>query len=666
MSAIGGILNFNGRPLDTLDLLSLWELLKDRGPDGGSFARDGLNGGVCYNAFHINSQSRSETQPYIARDGRMMVADARLDNRDELIVELREILDRKDANVTDVELAMAAHKQWGNTFPLHLVGEFALVLIDPANRTWLLARDHIGARPLYYYSDRDKFICSSSIVSLLHYDSTPRRINEEYVADFIAYIPEPGLTAFKDIHSVKPGCTLTVTADGRIDQTRYWNLDPNKKICFQRDEEYEEAFVDLFSDAVRAALRSDRPVMADLSGGLDSSSVVCMADRLLTRGQAEAPDLQTISLVYDESRTCDERKYIAYVEDHTGRQSNHLREDDYQILSPDAVAPSIGGPNFFYPFSQYHRAKRRTMDSVGARVALCGRGGDQILNSNPDPSPELADLFKLGRPLQLHRRLGTWSESLNKPYVSLVWQSLIYPALPLNLQVKCKPSHRSVPAPWIDSHFARRMNLQERRRAPRDEFGFRLPSERDQASGFLSVMRGIAVSHDYGLENVWTSYPYLHRPLVEFMQAIPFSQKVRPGETRSLLRRSLRDVLPPQTLARKGKKSPTEALLRAINREASRLRSILTRPLVCSHGFASAGPLLDALERAKLGHDLAAIDVVNIVCLELWLRALENDRSTPGSNKEMLARAATNGLGQNSSIAVSQTLSNNALRDHVR
>ena len=666
MSAIGGILNFDERPLETSDLIRLWELLKDRGPDGGNIARDGLSGGVCYHAFHLNSQSRAEIQPYVARDGRIMVGDLRLDNRDELIVQLRHILDNRFTKVTDIELAMAAHQQWGDEFPLHLIGEFALILINRANRTWLLARDHIGARPLYYSHNRERFICSSTIVSLLQDDSIPRRLNEEYIADFLAYIPEPGSTAFKDIHSVKPGCILTVTADGRIGQRRYWKLDPDKTIQFKTDEEYEEAFIELFSKAVRAALRSDRTVVADLSGGLDSSSVACMAHQLLRNSDAEAPDLETVSLVYDESRTCDERKFIGYVEDHTGRKSNHLREDDYPILSLAAREPSIGGPSLFYPFREYHRAKRQLMEKVGARVALCGRGGDQILNSNSDPSPELADLLKLRKPRQLHQRLGAWSESLHKPYVALVWQSLIFPSLPLNLQVRCKPNHRSRPAPWIDNSFARRLNLVERRGAPPDEFGFRLPSERDQVRGFLSVTRGIAVTHDYGLENVWVSYPYLYRPLVEFMQAIPFSQKVRPGQTRSLLRRSLRNVLPPQTLARKGKKTPMEAMIRALNRESERLRITLTNPLVCAHGFANAEQLLEALERAKLGHDLAAIDVINMVCLELWLRALEKHRPLVSTNNETLAHAAAAGLLKNNSVSVSQTLSNNALRDHAR
>jgi asparagine synthase (glutamine-hydrolysing) len=662
MSAIGGILNFDGRPLEALDLIELWESLKDRGPDGGDIALDSSSG-LCYRAFHLTHESRAEVQPYSSHDGRILVGDLRLHNRDELIPQLRKIIGKEAAEITDVELAMAAHQKWGDVFPLHLIGEFALILVNPANKTWLLARDHIGARPLYYYSNNARFICSSSIVSLLQFDSVPQRINEDYIADFLAYIPKPGLTAFRDIHSVKPGCTLTVSFDGNIHQKRYWSLDPHKTIHYKNDADYEEAFIHLFSDAVRSALRTDRPVLADLSGGLDSSSVVCLAHQLLRSGQAQAPDLETVSLVYDESRTCDERKYIAYVEDHIGKKGNHLREDDYRILSPDAGEPSLGGPNFFYPFSEYHRAKKRTMDRLGARVALCGRGGDQILNSNPDPSPELADLLKLRRPLQLHQRLGVWSQTLNKPYVALMWQSLIFPALPLNLQAKCKPSNRALPAPWLDSDFARRMNLLERRRAPRDEFGFRLPSERDQVSGFLSVMRGIAVSHDYAPENRWVSYPYMHRPLVEFMQAIPFNQKVRPGETRSLLRRSLRDVLPAQTLARKGKKSPTEALLRAIGRESQRLRSLLTNPLVCSYGFASAEPLLQAIDRARLGHDLAAIDVINIVCLELWLRALDTQQRPV--KKTVFATAAV-GFLKNNSLTAPQTLANNALRERAR
>lgn len=660
MSAIGGILNFDGRPLEAIELLNLWQLLNERGPDRGDVAYDERVGGVCYRAFHITSESRAEIQPCVTPDGCIMTGDLRLDNREELISQLRDLIRKSPADITDVELAMAAHQKWGEMFPKHLIGEFALILINPANRTWLLARDHIGARPLYYHANPDRFICASSIVALLQFDSVPRQINEEYIADFIAYIPEPGITAFRDVYSVKPGCVLTVTATGKIQERRYWSLDPHKQIRFKDDADYEEAFTDLFSNAVRAGLRSDRPVMADLSGGLDSSSVVCLSNQLILNGRAEAPSLEPVSLVYEEARTCDERKYIGYVEEHIDKQSHQLREDDYRILSAEAAEPSIGGPSFFYPFSAYHLAKKLTADKLGARIILCGRGGDQILNSNPDPAPELNDLLKLGRPLQLHQRLGTWSQALNKPYLALAWQSLVYPALPLNLQVKCKPGHRSVPAPWIDSNFARRMHLLERRRAPRDEFGFRLPSERDQASGFLSVMRGIAVSHDYGLHNVWVSYPFMHRPLVEFMQAIPFSQKVRPGETRSLLRRSLRQVLPPQTWARKGKKSPMEAIMRALNRESQRLRHLLTDPLVCAYGFASARPLLQALDRAKLGHDMAATDVINMVCLEVWLRALEKHQPVTARNKEFLVEP--NAFIRNNSVTVSRTLSNNALR----
>lgn len=665
MSAIGGILNFHGKSLDVLDLVTLWESLKDRGPDGGDIAFDGIAAGVCYHAFHIDRESRAENQPYIAADGRIVAGDLRLHNRDELIRQLQGIFRKHASEVTDIELAMAAHEKWGDLFPLHLIGEFALVLVNPRNRTWLLARDHIGARPLYYYSDTDKFICSSSIVSLLNHDSIPQGINEEYIADFLAYIPQPGSTAFKDIHSVRPGCTLTVTLDGTIHEKRFWVLDPNKTIHFTQDADYEEAFIHLLSEAVRSALRSDRPVMADLSGGLDSSSVVCMADQLLKTGRAEAPDLETISLVYDEASTCDEQKYIAYVEAHTGRKGNHLREDDFRILSPTAAEPSIGGPNAFYPFSEYHHAKRRMLDRLGIRVALCGRGGDQILNSNPDPSPELGDLLKLGRPFELHQRLGVWSEALNKPYVALIWQSLIVPALPLTLQVRCKVGRRMAPAPWIDGGFARRISLMERRRAPRDEFGFSLPSGRDQASGFLSVMHGIAVSHDYGLANTWVSYPFLYRPLVEFMQAIPFSQKVRPGETRSLLRRSLRGVLPPRTLARKGKKNPSEALIRAIDREYARLRLLLSNPLSCAYGFTHHEPLLAALERARVGHDLAALDLLSIICLEVWLRALEKHRLFHQPTSSTLAVTAAI-AAQRNSVAAAQTPGNNALRSPAR
>src|SRR5690348_13853256 len=155
MSAIGAIFNLNQRPFagddDLRELAALWQALSKWGPDGGRVVTTD-SAGFCYQAFNTNRESRLEQQPLVVRNGCVLVADARLDNREELFAATRQFLGKPSQHqVTDVEYLLAAYERWGAEFARQVVGEYAIVIYDPATRRWLLCRDHIGARPLYYH-----------------------------------------------------------------------------------------------------------------------------------------------------------------------------------------------------------------------------------------------------------------------------------------------------------------------------------------------------------------------------------------------------------------------------------------------------------------------------------------------------------------------------------
>ena len=122
----------------------------------------------------------------------------------------------------------------------------------------------------------------------------------------------------------------------------------------------------------------------------------------------------------------------------------------------------------------------------------------------------------------------------------------------------------------------------------------------------------------------------LHRPLIEFMQAIPFEQFLRPGENRSLMRRGLRDVLPEKIARRKTKGDPLEGLARTFAHELRAVRALFTDSRVCAHGFMDSAPLLAAIDRAKNGLEIYIGALLPTVALEFWLRALENRPVTKG------------------------------------
>src|SRR5262245_2281385 len=313
MSALGGIYYFDNRPVDKYPLISLGEKLSSHGPDGGSEVVSG-SVGMVYRAFHTNRESRLEKQPLVSREGHILAWDGRLDNREEMISLL---LQELNGDRTDVAIAMAAYLKFGVDFLPRLIGDFALVLWDPRTRTLLLARDAVGPRPLYYHANAERIIWSSELMPLLDFAGIELEVNDEYIAGYLTNGPGPQLTPANDIYAVHPGHTLNVQAR-RLKSQRYWRLNPNLGSRYKTDGEYEEHFRRLFREAVRCRLRVDGPVWGSLSGGLDSSSIVCMADEILATEDVQATRVETVSYVYDAAVTCDERKFIQCVEEQRG------------------------------------------------------------------------------------------------------------------------------------------------------------------------------------------------------------------------------------------------------------------------------------------------------------------------------------------------------------
>src|SRR5689334_8609635 len=236
MSAIGAIFNFNNRPFDEddlHDLIALWQSLSKWGPDGGRIVTSD-SCGVCYQAFNTNRESERERQPVVSEDGHVLAADIRIDNRAELFAATHHALHQPTlTQVTDADLALAASNAWGADFPLHIVGEYAIVFYEQRQNRVLLCRDHIGARPLYYHRDNDRLVVSSQLAPLLDVCGVSREIDEEYVAGCMSRGPTIGLTPYKHIQAVKPAHVVVASASGDLVERRFWKLDVHKEIRLQ-------------------------------------------------------------------------------------------------------------------------------------------------------------------------------------------------------------------------------------------------------------------------------------------------------------------------------------------------------------------------------------------------------------------------------------------------
>jgi len=617
MSAIAGILNFDGAPVDGRTLDGLARSLARLGPDGGG-NKKAENFGVVFRAFHADSESKNETQPLVSTRGHVLAWDGRLDNRGELASLLGGYADR---SVTDVELVMASHFKWGSGFLSRLIGDFALSLWEPTTRTLLLARDAFGTRPLYYQATSQGIVWSSDLAALLDLSTLPLEVDREYIATYLSSAPHLEQTAYKHIQSVRPGFALIV-CDGQLKKQEFWRPDIKRAIHYRSDSEYEEHFRELFRDSVHSRLRAKGPVWAELSGGLDSSSIVCVADEIIQSGATENARLETVSYVYDNSPTSDERRFIGEVEAGRGRAGHHFHEDESVGRFLNLNLDEIVRPNPTFRFTARHDWVRRRMQETGSTVLLSGIAGDNLLWSGAAVSPEIADLLVQLKLLSLHRQVRLWSRATRDSYAATFWRRAALPALPIRF------SSLSSTSQLIDRQFAKQIDLAERSTRESETLEFKLPSARLQARMLSSAIR--AVASCYYRDRVVTDYrfPFLHRPLVEFLLAIPIEQKLRPGENRSLQRRALKHALPPAILTRQSKRCSTEALCRTLAYNWREIAPLFKEPRVCEYGFVDSPAFGEAAKRIQHGLQNINAELVGVLAVELWLRALETRKSS--------------------------------------
>lgn len=635
MSVQFGQWNIDGAPVDRAYLEQVKGIVSPYGPDEtNSYLRENIGMGYC--AFHTTLESRREIQPYLAPSGAAITWDGRLDNRSELIDALGDVV---TPNATDLEIVAAAFMRWGKCCFGKLLGDWALVVWNPASRTLLLAKDVIGIRHLYYSITNDHVVWSSLLEPLIQLREDALQLEEEYIAGWFSFFPAADLTPYSGIHSVPPS-SFAVIQPGKCRVTKYWDFDPAKRIRHRSDEEYEEHFRTVFQQAVERRLRADRPIVAELSGGMDSSSIVCMADKVVANRSGLWQRIDTMSIYDDTDPNWDERPYFVKVEEQRGRTGYHIdasRPDPQRFeLSDDRFGATPGSGSTLPESAQNYAAWMRSEDR---RVVLSGTGGDEVCGGVPTPVPELANLLISAQWRSLARQLKAYAIDKRVPWLDL---------LSITLRCFLSPSLRGVqdfakPLPWLDAGFVAR-NLNSLRGYPRRlrVFGA-LPSFQTSYHALNTLRRQLSCANLRKESLFEYRYPYLDRDLLEFSLAIPREQWVRPGQRRSLMRRSLVGIVPSELLNRKRKGYVSAS---AFTNAAANLRTSIALSgvmAVQSFGFADAVKFSQVLEDAMAGREVHIVGITRTLCLERWLRtgrdldllAAKHDPCSPTSGKEM-------------------------------
>ena len=605
MSGIFGIIHVDGAPVDAETLECMSAMIVHRGERPAQW-NDGPVG-LGARTLVTTPEAADEANP-LRQGAHLLVADARIDNRDELM-ELLGIAHAERAGTGDGALILAAYRKWREGAVERLIGDFAFAIWDADERTLFCARDRMGIRPFYYHASERVFAFATEIKSLLCSDRVPRELDElRIAAHLLRTFWDRSRTFYRDILRLPPAHTLTLR-DGAVRLREYWSFDPSRNVELGSDGEYAEAFREIFTEAVRCRVRSSTPVGALLSGGLDSSSVAVVAREVLR--QKGAGPLHTLSGVFDEVTQCDERPYIQSVLRQGDCVPHYITSDSLSPLEEiDRVLWHMDEP-FFTPHISLDWALFRAARDAGVRVVLGGMDGDTAIGHGFAYQTELLLSGKVSEFLAETRAV---SASYNVPLRELRWRRGLKPAMPdavLRSWHWLRGRRRS--DTLFSSEFASRIGLLglERRY-------MRLPARSDREEHYRALQSDLI---PYAIEannraaaafGVETRHPFYDTRLLEFCLGLPPSQRIRHGLTRVILRHAVGDLLPAEISSRRDKANLGPSFTyKLVTFERERIESLLASP-------RTIAPYVD-IERLRAAYRRWLVDGNVRDSLEVWV-----------------------------------------------
>lgn len=550
MSGIAGIHSTDGRPIEVTDLNHMLATLKHRGPDGcGSWCEGPV--GLGHRMFQETPESLLEQQPCFHAEARLaLTADARIDNRDQLIRQL-DLAAEDPALLSDSRLILLAYARWGEDCVDHLLGDFAFALWDGRQHALFCARDYIGVKPFYYAFLKNRFLFASEPKGTLCLQAVPDELNDEMIANYLANdLEDKEITFHKGLFRLPPAHVLRVDKQG-LRFRRYWQPDNVRELRLSSDDEYAQAFRETFSESIRCRLRSAFPVGSDLSGGMDSSSVTCMArDLLALEGQGRK--LKTFSATFDHIPRVDEGRYQDSVIAAGGIEPHKV---SMEHLGP--LRSYLDGQlHMDYPYQGYSyymsAGLHSKMNDDGVRILLEGLGGDDVVNHG------YAFLSTLARGLQLarcYREGRAFAKVHGYPVSHVLWRLGVRPVTPtflLSLWHLLRYGEVPQQTPLLrDSTISRglleRTGVMERAReqalAANKPLTLRERHGKAFTSGLVAFVFEEADHLGYARSLV-ARHPFYDRRLAELCLSMPHDQKLSGGWTRVVLRRAMEGILP--------------------------------------------------------------------------------------------------------------------------
>jgi asparagine synthase (glutamine-hydrolysing) len=626
MCGIAGLISIE-LPRDDAQWLiaAMTDSLAHRGPNDSGIEQCFFEGGGPYIALghrrlSIIDLSAAARQPMWSECGNFCVTfNGEIYN----YIELREVLQRIGFNFrteSDTEVILQAYSAWGTDCFARFNGMWALAIVDRLRRKIILSRDRFGKKPIYYFSSGKEIVFASEIKALLIHPAVPKSPNYEkifcYIAGNYRYVDVDDASYFNGIRQVPKSSFLELDETLKGTSRRYWSLIKSEPRTAS-DEEIIGAFRELLCDAVKIRLRSDVPVGCMLSGGMDSTSITCIAYKIFNKR------IVTFSGITGEGKgVYDESEYIDSVIRDTNADSHYIKPDPADLLATiDEMISYHDEPICTVTwFSLFLIAKKIGLEKVP--VVLNGHAGDELLAGYWDHYLyHFFELAESGDPA-LEHEIACWQENHGRDSAELVRTRAYISRL---TRGEAAESARFTDYAYLFNREA----VGKYRRNSRLENPFDTPLSRRLYSELMyeTVPASLRPEDRNTMsQSIESRSPFLDYRLAEFAFSLPNRFKIRNGLGKWILREAMKGILPEDVRTRKDKAgfiAPADVWFRTTNRDQ-------VHDLLNSNSFRSRG-LFDIAQvnrmfqehlQGAINHQMVLWQLVN---LELWFRQFFDD-----------------------------------------
>jgi len=619
--------------------------LEHRGPDGFGFKEDGPVGLAHARLAIIDLVSGD--QPIRNEDGSVWtVFNGEIFN----YVELRKDLEargHKFYTQSDTEVIVHLYEEYGPSFVSHLNGQFAIALWDRSRRRVLLTRDRAGIRPLFYVQHRNRLYFGSEIKSLFALPQIPRAFDPVGLSEvFTFWSAQAPRTVFDGVQSLRPGETMIIEG-GTLKFERYWDWSyPVEQVPFDHEDEAAENLRNLLIDSVRIQLRSDVPVGAYLSGGLDSSLVTG-----IIRHCSDAR-LRTFSVAFEDAEF-DESDHQREMVDYLGTDHTTVvcKTRDIAEALPKVVwhteTPLLR--TAAAPLMILSQAVRQ----AGYKVVLTGEGADEVFGGY--------DLFKEAkvrrfwaknpasamRPLLLDRlypylkNSPAASRALSRRFFAEGLEHANEPTFSHATRWRTTQRISQFFSPELKAKLAGRSTVAEFEATLPKEFGSWQPLGRDQyvesrtlLPSYLLASQGDRVCMANSIEG---RVPFLDHRLIEFAGRLPAHLKIRGLTEKYLLRKAAKGFLPDSVRWRTKQpyRAPDSPSFFSKDGAGDYVFDLLSESRLRETGLFDPAPVTRLLEKCRTGRAIGFGD--NMAFMGIVTTMLVHDQfmraAAPGSKR---------------------------------